>query len=388
MVETLKILNCVFDEKFIDGLIKVMDFTSTNGISNEYVWITDEPPVFKYIKQSGRIQHIKEDEFLPYLIKGEYNVLIAHSIHSIKAKILQNIPKSVKVVWAAWGTDIYSYPTNESPLVKLQLYRKKTSKAIALNFIGWLQKKHGYLDYLLHRSEIRRSISRIDYFSGVIPSEYCMMTHNPWFRAKEVRFNYFNLNHFISEENKFDDYYVGENILIGNSGDPTNNHLDAFDILSRNEIGNKKVYVSLSYGGSEHYRNAIKTIGKNLFGSNLNVLDTFMPYQEYCKIIASCGYVIMYHERQQGMGNITAALWNGCKVYLSETSEVYLMYKKLGAHIFSIQNDLYENGCVGSLSYEEVIKNREILIATMSSKVLLDNIYKMYALIKKDMYEN
>ena len=89
MVETLKILNCVFDEKFIDGLIKVMDFTSTNGISNEYVWITDEPPVFKYIKQSGRIQHIKEDEFLPYLIKGEYNVLIAHSIHSIKAKIPQ-----------------------------------------------------------------------------------------------------------------------------------------------------------------------------------------------------------------------------------------------------------------------------------------------------------
>ena len=144
-VGTLKILNCVFDEKFIDELIKVMDFTSTNGISNEFVWITNVPPKFKYTKQIKRIHPIREEMFIPYLIEGSYNVLIIHNLNSIRIEILQSIPKSVKVVWVAWGTDMYSYPIGERPFVKLELYRTKTSKAISPNFIRWLQKKHSKL---------------------------------------------------------------------------------------------------------------------------------------------------------------------------------------------------------------------------------------------------
>ena len=311
-----------------------------------------------------------------------------HNLNSIPINVLRKLPKTIKVVWLAWGTDIYNSPIKEHPFVRLDLYREQTRKVIAPNFIDWLQQKHGYIHYLLHRNEIREAIERIDFFSGVIPSEYIMMSQHPWFKAKEISFNYFKLNDFVQPENKYTESYIGNNILIGNSGDPTNNHLDVFEILKKHDIGNRKIYVSLSYGGSKCYRDVVKNIGTRIFGSNFIALDTFMPYEEYCKIIASCGYVIMFHERQQGMGNILAALWNGCKLYLSETSEVYRMYKNYGAHVFSIQKDLVCTGCECPLTYDEVIDNREQLIKKRSPKFFLENIYKMYAIIQNDIYGN
>lgn len=386
--KTLKILNCVFDEKFIDDLIEVMDFTSTNNIINEYVCITDTPSTYKYVKQFNRIQHINERDFIPFVIKKGYNVILLHNLNSIPINIIRKLPRKIKVVWLAWGTDIYNSPIKEAPFIKLDLYREYTRKVIAPDFIGWLQQKHGYIHYLLHKNEIREAIERIDFFSGVIPAEYKLMSQHPWFKAKEITFNYFKLNDFIQPKNKYAESYVGNNILIGNSGDPTNNHLDVFKILKEHDIGNRKIYVSLSYGGSKRYRDVVKDVGTRIFGSNFIVLDTFMPYEEYCKIIASCGYVIMFHERQQGMGNILAALWNGCKLYLSETSEVYKMYKNYGVHVFSIQKDLVCTGCECPLTYDEVIDNREQLIKKRSPKFFLENIYKMYAIIQNDIYGN
>ena len=383
--KTLKILNCVFDEKFIDDLIEVMDFTSTNNIINEYVCITDIFPTYKYVKQFNRIQHINEKNFISFVIKKGYNVILLHNLNSIPINIIRKLPRKIKVVWLAWGTDIYNSPIKEAPFIKLDLYKEKTRKVIAPNFIDWLRQKHGYL---LHRNEIREAIERVDFFSGVIPAEYKMMSQHPWFKAKEISFNYFKLNGFVQPENKYTESYVGNNILIGNSGDPTNNHLDVFEFLKKHDIGNRNIYVPLSYGGSKRYREVVKDAGTRIFGSNFIALDTFMPYEEYCKIITSCGYVIMFHERQQGLGNVFAALWNGCKLYLSETSEVYRMYKNYGAHIFSIQKDLVCRGCECPLTYDEVIDNREQVLKRRSPKFIIENIYKMYAIIQKDIYGN
>lgn len=386
--KTLKILNCVFDEKFIDDLIEVMDFTSTNSIINEYVCITDTPSTYKYVKQFNRIQHVNEGDFIPFVIKKGYNVILLHNLNSIPINIIRKLPRAIKVVWLAWGTDIYNFPIKEAPFIKLDLYREYTRKVIAPDFIGWLQQKHGYIHYLLHRNEIREAIERIDCFSGVIPAEYKMMSQYPWFKAKEISFNYFKLNDFIQPKNQYAESYVGNNILIGNSGDPTNNHLDVFDFLKKHDIGNRNIYVPLSYGGSKRYREIVKDAGTRIFGSNFVSLDTFMSYEEYCKIISSCGYVFMFHERQQGMGNILAALWNGCKLFLSDTSEVYRMFKNYGVHVFSIQNDLVCTGCGRPLTYEEIIDNREQLIKKKSPKFFLENIYKMYATFQKDIYGN
>ena len=58
---------------------------------------------------------------------------------------------------------------------------------------------------------------------------------------------------------------LGIIFLIGNSGDPTNNHLDVFDFLKKHDIGNRNIYVPLSYGGSKRYREVVKDVGVRTF---------------------------------------------------------------------------------------------------------------------------
>ena len=80
-----------------------------------------------------------------------------HNLNSIPINIIRKLPRKIKVVWLAWGMDIYNSPIKEAPFIKLDLYREYTRKVIAPDFIGWLQQKHGYIHYLLHRNRNKRS---------------------------------------------------------------------------------------------------------------------------------------------------------------------------------------------------------------------------------------
>ena len=94
----------------------------------------------------------------------------------------------------------------------------------------------------------------------------------------------------------------------------------------------------------------------------------------------------MYHERQQAMGNIYQGIWMGCKVYLSETGEVYKMFKEKGVKIFSVQRDLNLFHLSSNLENNYQIINRKIMIQNFSSDHYLKGIYEMYKIIESDIY--
>ena len=112
-------------------------------------------------------------------------------------------------------------------------------------------------------------------------------------------------------------------------------------------------------------------------------LDTFLPYEEYCKIISSCGNVVMFHERQQAMGNIRQALWYGCKVFLSISGLPYRYYNNLGLQVFSVQHDLNANRIDAPLLPVEVEQNRSKMIGEVSCSHFINDIRKMYEILGK-----
>lgn len=162
--------------------------------------------------------------------------------------------------------------------------------------------------------------------------------------------------------------------------------MDAFELLRHLNLEGKKIYVPLSYGGTADYRGKVKKEGEKYWGKNFIALETFLPYEEYCRIIASCGSVIMFHERQQALGNISVALWNGCSVFLSETSEVFKMYKAMGIPLFSLQSDLVDDNLQQVFSREEIMHTRERLLAFGAEEVLLGNIRKLYEKLQHDIF--
>jgi dTDP-N-acetylfucosamine:lipid II N-acetylfucosaminyltransferase len=215
-----------------------------------------------------------------------------------------------------------------------------------------------------------------------------MMLKNKFFKAHKVEFNYFDLTSDIRGDNLMASVAQGNNILVGNSGDFTNNHLDIFEYLHRLNLKDNKIYSFLSYGGTKEYKDKVKEVGLSYFGNNFIPIEEYLPYDKFSDIILSCGNVIMGHERQQAMGNIYMSLWNGCKLFLSETSVAYNCLKKRGYKLFTIQNDLNELTINREMPLHDKMENRKLLVKYNSPKVFMEKIHKIYDLIEKSQDES
>lgn len=376
----LYILNCIFDDKFVDGIINSFDLTSTY-CHHDYVIIGDGlTKQFKYIKQSDKIHLVNRSNFISLLNEGNYDAIIIHGLKQEMIDLLLQIDKKIVIIWKAWGFDIYTSPHVYASFIRLQLYKPLTKKAIRKKASYYLREVHGYLHYLKRLNIIHKAISRIDFFSGVLHCEYDLMSRLEYFKAGEVYLPYISL-----KENTLHTTNNHDNILIGNSNDPSNNHLDAFNYLKFVNIGDRKIYCPLSYGGTDIYREKVIEAGKQYWGDNFIPLIELLPEQEYMKIIDSCEIAIFYHERQQAIGNITHVLRNGCSVYLSPTSINYKELSNIGFKVFDITQDLES---LLTLNDREKINNKELCEKTASKQSFIESVFDMYDKIsnKRNMF--
>jgi len=127
------------------------------------------------------------------------------------------------------------------------------------------------------------------------------------------------------------------NVLVGNSTDPTNNHLEIFDILE-NQIENiDKIYCPLSYGVFEEYRDFIIKEGTKKFGHKFIALREFIPINEYTNLLKTIDVAIFNHNRQQAMGVTLSLLSLGKIVYLKAGTSSYNSLVERGFAVFDIK---------------------------------------------------
>lgn len=382
-MKTLKILNCITNEKFIDGLIETCEYTKGEN-THDYV-IFSKNNNKNLISKKEFVQIVSPDDFINYIKKNEYNVVVIHNLSSVPFYKIHEIPNNIKVVWFSWGFDIYTFPTIEHPLAKRRLYHEHTKKIIQEKIRPLSVVINSNLMTLIKWHDIKKNINRIDYYSGVLQEEYDLVNKNHFFKAKKIIFNYFSLTSDIKEENLNMPAPTGFNIQIGNSGDPSNNHIDIFLKLKKLGLTHTKLYVPLSYGGDNVYKENVIKYGKKLFGSDFIPILHFMPYKEYFEYMSSCSNVILGHERQQAIGNLIAGLWNGCKVFLSTTSVAYMHYRKHGYKIFTLQDDLSIVNLKSQLSKQDILSNRQALISESSVKANLTKLKEIYRILSKDI---
>jgi dTDP-N-acetylfucosamine:lipid II N-acetylfucosaminyltransferase len=383
----LHVLNCITDDKFIDDLIEVLDASGDN-VFHDFIYISDTKiNKFTYIKSYKRIKVICIRDFLPLIQEQKYDAIVLHNFFSLPISNIINIPQNILLLWFAWGYDIYKMPVYR-PLAQIaNIYAPLTKKYVIGGVYDRLRHYHSIIDSYLKRKILQRAVKRIDYFSGVLPNEYKLLKSNNFFRAHEVEFSYFNLKSDIRENNLNSPVAKSKNILIGNSGDPTNNHLDIFEFLYRQHFRDNKIYCFLSYGGTTEYKNKVKEVGFSYFGNNFIPIEQFLPYKQFSDIIMSCGNVVMGHERQQAIGNIIQSIWNGCKLFLSETSITYNFLNERGYRLFTIQNDLNKSIINKEISIQDIIGNRQLLIKYNSTEVQMMKIQKIYNIINNHKLE-
>lgn len=372
----IRILHIVKDAIFTD-LAYTQFETAFPGIST-YL-LPSKKTKLKYIKKAPvkRVSRLSflDKKFIKYL-EG-YDAIIFHSITPFSLEVIMRINSDTCLIWIGMGYDYYDliYDKRKDMLgPQTRLIISNLRKRKPTNYIKSPIKKT--LRRLVYRNANNKKalLRKISVFSPVLTSEFKPVKNSiEGFEAIYMKWNY-GLN-YLHENQKSIGFVRGQNILVGNSADPNNNHIEIFNILRGLSIpADSKIIVPLSYG-EMNYKNEIIAIGKRMFGDNFQPVTQMLEMKEYVDLLASCSIVIFNHKRQQGAGNAGIALFLGAKIFMNPESLLYQEYVDQGLVVFSnsvIENELTEYG-VAYLDKNTMLHNRDLILKNRSFDDYLAN---------------
>jgi hypothetical protein len=164
--------------------------------------------------------------------------------------------------------------------------------------------------------------------------------------------------------------FYSSNILVGNSNDPSNKHIQVFDLLMTCDLKPAAVYSILSYGIYSEYKKQIVEEGFKRFGKNFISVTEFMGLDEYIKLLDKIDYVIFNHERQEAMGATIQLMSLAKPIFFNPVSPAYISFKRRGYNVFSNQ-ELRNFEKINSV---DLRCNRDLLIRDYS----IDNLNSFY----------
>ena len=353
------------DQKFVD--ITIENFENVSVGLNKYIVFSNNQEL-KYVSRKEQTLILPNSSYKLDLdlIYKDCQLLIIHFLSPIKLYVLKNKPPHIKVIWSVWGSDAYNHFADQN------FFEPLTSNVRRRSLFQHRQSFYLYTLYHLVRYRVKplrkelKLLQLVNYVITVLPYEFNIIKKEFGLMAEYIDYSY-GANKF----NSFSNIPLGNSILIGNSATPANNHLDVFDIIK--DI-NKKIIVPLSYGAYDYknYKELVISEGMRIFKNSFTPIEEFMPLQDYRELTSSCNSVIMYHIRQQALGNIFMSLFQGMRVFLNSKSLTYSYLKDEGMIIFDLQKD---NKLIGiELNKDQKQINKKIVFRLRGRKVIMEKV--------------
>jgi dTDP-N-acetylfucosamine:lipid II N-acetylfucosaminyltransferase len=374
------------DDKFIDHFIDSAELVSPN--KNIYIFTFTKPA--KFVKSKKGIFA------LPLIIdsiNGDDRLYI-HWFDKYMVEIVNKLPVNISIYLFFWGGDFLQqtsefYNFNFEPLTKKYLLKIELKSLLQfhLNPIGYLKNINRYFIAQRQKREIEYKelearkilLSKLKYF--------CHWNHRDMDRVFAAYGGSPIILHFIYDVslNKISKPTYGikaphrsTNIWLGNSDDPTNNHLDAMRILLSYKDENIKLICPLNYN-NWHYEKHITEKGRMYFKEKWQSITEFIPITQYLSLLETADVVVMYHNLTQAAGNIFSFVKMGKKVYLKKQSTIFSLLVENGIKIFDANTikELTFEEFSKPLSYEEIEMNYHKISLMFSDEQRLFSLSKI-----------
>jgi len=209
-----------------------------------------------------------------------------------------------KCYWIIWGSDLYSFQKEKNT---------------------WKLK----LEEILRKSVIKKMGNIVSLLEG----DY-MIAQNIY--KTKAKYH----NSFVYTSNIFERIDLPEqpkktiSIQIGNSADPSNEHLEIIKLLTPFKNRSISIHAPLSYG-NQAYADAITKEGENIFGHKFKALREIIPSDEYIEFLSNIDIAIFNHKRQQAMGNTITLLGLGKKVYIRDDVTPWKFFQQIGVKVYN-----------------------------------------------------
>ncbi|MDN5107361.1 TDP-N-acetylfucosamine:lipid II N-acetylfucosaminyltransferase [Aliarcobacter butzleri] len=331
-----KILHVMILDKFLAPFINFVD--EHFGRENHYyVFITSEK--YEYgLTLEHKVEFLHTDDDI-FIILLEYmkiaKKIILHGLWRDKVDVLLyfNLELLKKCYWVIWGGDFY-FPETKSKI------RHKIIKNIAY-----------LVTYIKDDYELTKK------WYGISGKYYeCFMYPSNIYKEYDIK---------PKESNTI-------NIQLGNSADPSNNHIQVLQQLVKYKDKDIKLYVPLSYGKQEYAKEVISK-GKELFADKFIPITEFMLFEKYLEFMSKIDIAIFAHKRQQAIGNIISLLGLGKKVYLDTQTVQFNFLRNHDISVFNIE----EIDLIG-LSEEILYKNKEKIKYLFSKESLKKDLQRIF----------
>lgn len=283
-------------------------FIYDGGSSNKLIKISNKPNVI--VNERIKNRYLKIVETFIILNKYSYksDKIILHGLFNPRLILFLFLNPWLlkKCYWVIWGGDLYYYKEEKQlSEVILEIFRKSLIK----RFGGLVTYIKG--DYDL---AIKWYRAKGTYYE-------CIMYPSNLYKELEIK----------RLENQ-DKIYI----QLGNSADPSNEHLEILERLEQYKSENIEIICPLSYGDKE-YALKIKRIGEEKFGNKFVALTDFIPFEKYLEVLGEVDIAIFNHNRQQAMGNIISLLGLGKKVYIRNSITTWGFFKRKNILIYDVE---------------------------------------------------
>lgn len=352
----MKILHIHSDEKFIKG--SLLPYLNEN-IDNDIVFLgshsiqDDKVKCFKHEKKNYKA--ISD-------ISAEYDIVIFYSMslqHALICNLIKkSFPKKI-VLWRFFGAELYGI-INRGMLAPASLKYYKDERLHHILSIAKNLLLHGATSDAI----FWKAVGNTDYFLGLAEEEY-----------KQLKQNFRNLPPFLQLPYKKWETTINNNtrhnqIIIGHSKDLYGNHLEVLKMMSSLPCLNNYQYkMFFSYSEySTKYSKAVCDYVKEW--PSMEVIQGFMPREEYMDILNNSDAVVINSYRQMGMGMVFNALRDGLKVYLNPLNPMYNWLIKYNFCVYTINDfieDLQrENVCLSMEQKKQNVEARNKLASLFS----------------------
>lgn len=338
----LKVLYIIYLDKFAEGFSR---FLRTQFPENESRFIIyGKKKQFMFEADSSNTVFLENHKLLnknsdAYKWAEEADIIVFSGLFAGAEKCLMKFPRaSVKKTYMhLWGGDFYDL-RKKVPVYNI---RQRLSDAVKKHYI---KNAKGIINLISGEYEQLCEIVRVKGEHYIAP--VCGGNNSDMCADK------FRLDKSVSPVK----------ICLGNSATSTNNHMEAIELLSRFRDEDIRVICPLSYGDKEYAQKVI-AFGREKLGDRFEPITDYMDKDKYFDMLADCRVGIFNNDRQQAMGNISALIYMGAKIYIKKDTSMWDAYTKdRGCTVYDIA-DIAETDLNGFLSFSDdtAVSNRDNL---------------------------
>ena len=230
--------------------------------------------------------------------------------------ILVGILPASRCTWHVWGADLYE--TAQSLGFRLFYPLRR----LAQRNIAEIWATQGDLHYLRAQRKRQGKNDRLLYFPTQFPAQFPAQFLAPQLSEKPTP-------------------QAGRlTILLGNSGDPSNQHLQGLTHI-RQTLGEQvKLMMPMGYPANNHaYIEQVRQQALSLFpAENVQILTENLRYDDYLALLRSCDLGYFLFERQQGIGTICLLTAMNIPVLLHPSNPFRLDMQQAGLPFVALEN--------------------------------------------------